>query len=253
MKSPKRLFWLIPFIILFIVLAIPLLPVYNIKEIEVRSEFSEMAVEIAKASGLKTGSNIFISLLTKGNIFTMRLTEAEQNITEKFMHFSNISVSAELPARVLIEYSTKEQAFEIEYGGIYLVTDINGCVLETRASHELGFVRITGMDIDGFAMGCVVGNSDGKFEDLAEIYESMKWYDEINLTAFREYIEWIDISNNAYIAMMYDGRILVKLDYDEDIWYQTAYMCKILSQQIGSSEEGVLDFTAGENPVFSPD
>lgn len=234
-------------------LAIPLLPVYNIKEIEVMSEFPETAAGIAEASGLKTGSNMFISLIKQGGLFTMRFTEAEQNIADEFINFSNISVRAKLPSSVLIQYSTKEPAFEIEYGGIYLVTDINGCVLGTRDSHELGFVRVTGMDIVGFTMGCVVGNSDERFRNISEIYNGMKWYDEIYLTAFREYIEWIDISNNAYIALMYDGRVLVKLDYDEDISSQTAYMCVILSQRIGSSEKGVLDFTAGENPVFSPE
>jgi hypothetical protein len=50
---------------------------------------------------------------------------------------------------------------------------------------------------------------------------------------------------------MYDNRVLVKLDDNADIAYQTAYMCAIFTQDIGYSERGTLDFTAGDNPVFS--
>ena len=52
---------------------------------------------------------------------------------------------------------------------------------------------------------------------------------------------------------MYDSRILVKMDSTGDIGYQTAAMCVSLSQYIGYTEKGTLDFTSGDNPVFSPE
>ncbi len=253
MKLQKKYFWLIPIIIILLAVTIPLLPVYNIKTINVETEFRELAEEIAAESSLKTGANMFWTLLSKGNIFAMRFTEAEQMLQKKYTQFGNIKVYADLPSSVNIEYTSKKPVFEIKYGDINLITDINGCVLSSRNSHELGFVRITGMEIAGFALGCIVGENIERFRYASEIYTELEWYDKTNLTAFREYVDWIDLSNPSGIALMYDGRILAKLDSGGDVSYQTAAMCVILSQQIGYAERGTLDFTSGENPVFSPE
>ena len=251
MKFPKYFFWLIPIIIILIAVTIPLLPLFNIDNIKVETEFRGIAEEIAKESGIKIGANMFLSLLGKGNIFTMRFTEAEQMLAEKYRYFGDIKVASKLPSSVIIEYISKKPVFEIEYGDIYLITDINGCVLGSRKNHELGFLRITGVDINGFTLGCIVGDNISRFEYASEIYTELEWYDKTNLTAFREYINWIDMSNPMGIALMFDKRILVKFDVGDDISYQTAAMCVILSQQIGYAEQGTLDFTLGENPVFS--
>ena len=130
MKSPRRFFWLIPIIIVLVAVTIPLLPAYNIKIIKVETEFKELAEEIAIESGLKTGSNIFLTLLGKGNIFTMRFTEAEQKLKNAYIYYEDIEVNAELPSTVKIEYKVREPVFEVEFGDIYLITDINGCVLD---------------------------------------------------------------------------------------------------------------------------
>lgn len=253
MKLQKKYFWLIPIIIILVAVTVPLLPVYNIKTINVETEFRELAEEIAVESGLKVGSNMFWTLLSKGNIFAMRFTEAEQVLQKKYTQFGKIKVTADLPSSINIEYTSKESVFEIKYGDINLVTDINGCVLSSRNNHELGYVRITGVEISGFALGCIVGENTGRFKYASEIYSALEWYDKTNLTAFREYIDWIDLSNPTSIALMYDNRILVKLDDDLDVSYQTTTMCLILSQEIGYAERGTLDFTSGENPVFSAD
>ncbi len=252
MKNNKKIFRLIPVILILLVLSYFLSPVYNIDEIKVESESNETAVGIIDKTGLERGENILIALLERGNIFAMRFTEAEIKLAEAFPGFKNISVTAALPSDVMIKYETREPVFEIEYGDIYLVTDINGCVLESRRRHEMGFVRLRGINATGFSIGCIPGET-GVFEKASAIYNEMTWYDKENLTAFREYIEWIDLSNAETIAMMYDDRILIKLDGGRDVSYQTAAACVILSQQIGSGEKGVLDFTTGENPVFTTD
>lgn len=251
MKSQKKIFWLIPIIIVLILVTIPLLPAYNIKTINIETEYYELAQEIAVESGLKMGSNMFLTLLGKGNIFTMRFTEAEQKLAEKYIHYGNIEVKADFPSVVNIEFTTKQPVFEVEYGDIYLITDINGCVLDSRDYHILGYTRITGVAISGFALGCIVGENVERFKHAADVYSALEFYDMNNLTAFREYINWIDLSNPTGIAMMYDDRILVKLDPNGDLSYQSAYMCEILSEEIKYSESGTLDFTSGENPVFS--
>ena len=194
---------------------------------------------------------MFLALLAKGNIFVMRFTEAEQLLQKKYTQFGNIKVTAEMPSSVLIKYTSKEPVFEVKYGDISLITDINGCVLGSRDTHELGFLRITGVEISGFALGCLVGQNTERFEYASKIYEVLESYDKANLTAFREYIDWIDLSNPSGIALMYDGRVLIKLDTDLEITGQAAAMCTILSQHIGYTETGTLDFTSGENPVFS--
>jgi hypothetical protein len=250
MKKSKKIYWLIPLILILLAATYILSPIYNIGEIEVEGENEAAAEKIVEASGLMKGENILIALLERGNIFTMRFTGAELKLAEAFPGFEKISVAAKLPSEVKIKYEIREPAFEIEYGDIYLVTDINGCMLQSRREHETGLMRLKGVDVTGFTVGCVPGESD-IFEKAAAIYNEMTWFDTENLTAFREYVEWVDFSMANTIALMYDGRVLVKMDMDGDVSYQTASMCVILSQKIGSGETGVLDFTAGDNPVFT--
>jgi hypothetical protein len=253
MKNPGRILWLIPVAVLFLAVTVFMLPIFNLKTIEVETELGEIAEEIALSTQLKEGSNLFITLLKEGNIFTMRFTGAEKRLNDKYEFLENVIVKAELPSKVFVDFETREPVFEIAYGDRYLVTDINGCVLGSRDSHVIGFPRITGLEIKQFSLGCVVCENASVFEQLSDIYLEMESYDKRFLTAFREYIEWIDISSLDTIALFFDGRILVKFNKEEDVAGQTAAMCEILAEYIGSNEKGTLDFNAGENPVFSPE
>lgn len=252
MKNPSRFLWLIPIAVILLAATVFLLPVFNLKTIEVETELGEIAGEIAVSTELKEGSNLFLTLLKEGNIFTMRFTGAESKLYDKYEFLEDVVVKASLPYKAIVEFNTREAVFEIAYGDRYLVTDIKGWVLGSRDSHVLGFPRITGLEIEQFSLGCIVCDSDPGFDKLSEIYNEMKNYDTMFLTAFREYIEWIDVSSPDIIALYFDGRILVKFDAEKDVAGQTATMCKILAEHMGSDENGTLDFTAGESPVFSP-
>lgn len=251
MKNPGRIFLLIPIAMLFLIAAIFLLPIFNIKVISVETQIPEIAEEIAITTELKQGSNMFLTLLKEGNIFSMRFTGAEKKLNDNYEFLEDVKVNAVLPSSVMIEFNTRDAVFEVAYGDRYLVTDINGCVLGSRVSHVRGFPRITGMEIEEFSLGCIVCGQNG-FDNLSDIYIEMKSYDQNYLTAFREYIGWIDVSSPNTIALYFDNRILVKFDSSQDIAGQTATMCEILAEHIGSSEKGTLDFTSADNPVFSP-
>ncbi|HRX41611.1 MAG TPA: hypothetical protein P5315_02460 [Clostridia bacterium] len=253
MKKSGKILWLIPLAAILLAATIFMLPVFNLKTIEVETELADSAGEIAFSTELKQGSNMFLTLLNEGNIFTMRFTGAEKRLYEKYEFLENVAVRAVLPSTVFIKFETREPVFEIAYGDRYLVTDIKGCVLGSRDNHVLGFPRITGMEIEQFSLGCIVCGNDPGFEKLADIYNEMKSYDTRFLTAFREYIEWIDVSSRDVIALYFDGRVLVKFDATADVAGQTAAMCRILAEHIKSNEKGTLDFSSGENPVFSPD
>jgi|GEM_PF-2125494 len=252
MKNPGRIYWLIPVAVLFLAATVLLLPVFNLKTIEIKTDLGDYAEEIAFATGLKQDSNIFLALLKDGNIFSMRFTGAEKRLSEQYEFLQNIEISANIPSKAVIEFDTREAVFEVAYGDRYLVTDIKGCVLGSRNEHVLGFTRITGIEIEQFSLGCIVCGNDYGFEKIADIYTEMKSYDERFLTAFREYIEWIDVSTPGTVALYFDGRIVVKMDTGVDTAGQTAAMCEILSEHITGNESGTLDFTSGENPVFSP-
>lgn len=156
-----------------------------------------------------------------------------------------------LPSTVFIEYTTRKPVFEVEYDDIYLVTDIEGCILSTRKEHKLGFTRISGLNLEGYQLGYIIRDNVIEFEYASKIYTVLEWYDRKFLTALRESINWIDLSNPQEIALMYDNRFLVKLSYGENISHQTEDMCEILSQHIGSSDKGTLDLTLSEAPIIS--
>ncbi len=253
MKSKHKIYWLIPLILIAFGMSVLLFPKYNIKTISVETNDSEIASEIAKSTKLKIGENVFWTLLKEGNIFNMRFTGAEKRLREKYINYCDFNVKLILPSEVYIQYSKRKPVFEIAYGEIYLVADEKGCVLDSQKEHKRGFLRVTGMDLNGFNIGCFVAEKFERFRYVIDIYRVLESYDIEYLTSFREYIDWVDLSQENGVAILYDDRILVKLDVNKNIASQTAAMCSVLANEIGYFEKGTLDFTVGENPVFSKD
>lgn len=247
--------WKYIYLILFLIMlsmTVLFSPVFRIREIETRESSIIPCSDIISNSGLKKGDNLFLSLLKKGNLLSMRFPSSEQLLSSMFVYMDNISVKGIMPGIVEIDYEVKKEVFEINRGNIFLVTDGKGYVLDTRNSHTFGLIRVSGIDISSYSIGSMIEDNDKRFEKALSIYNELHRYDTTYLTAFREYINWIDLSSLNRIALKYDDRILVKFNSNDDLSYQTTSMCVMLSQHIGSYETGILDFNYS-NPVFSPD
>lgn len=243
------------FIILFISVGITILlsPLFSIKEITIRETTDVSHNAIFEKINITIGDNIFISLITHGNLFTKRYTVIENALKEEYKTMKNISAKAIFLNKLVIDYDIAQEGIEIIDGEKIIITDEEGFVLGVDSIHKQGRIKVTGLIINSYSLFEFINTDQEKLKYIATIYEGLTRYDQEFYTAFREYINWIDVSSNQNIAIMYDERVLVKIPYGEDVTLKIATMCVILSKQIRPDEKGVLDMTVNDKSIFTPD
>jgi len=240
-------------IIVSIVISFLLSPIFSIKEIYIKETDNYKYKDIYDNINLSIGNNIFLVLLKDGNVLSLEFNNLEQQLHEKYKLLTNINVKAQLPGTININYDIAKPALEFIKEGKFIVTDDEGYVLKVEDSHKKGRIRITGLAFSKYTLYEYINRDEEKMKNIKIIYNELLMYDSKYFTAFREYINWIDLSSEENIAIMYDNRVLVKLKAKDDIEYKIASMCVILSQQVGPAEKGILDMTKGNSSIFSPE
>jgi len=228
-------------------------PIFSIKELYIKETDQYMYKDIYKNIDISIGDNIFYTLLKEGNILSLEYNNLEKQLHEKYKLLTHISVKAKLPSTININYVIAKPALELIKDEKFIVTDKDGYVLKVENSHKRGRIRVTGLEFYKYTIYEYINSDKKKMENIKTIYNELLAYDSVYFTAFREYINWIDLSSDKNIAIMYDNRVLVKIKADDDIEYKIASMCVILSQQIGPAEKGILDMTKGTSSIFSPE
>ncbi len=244
--------WIIALIVLSAIVSILLSPLFTIKKVYIKESGTITHDDIYQAIDVSVGDNIFVSLLRHGNLLSLEYTNLIAQLSANFKTIKNIEVKAILPDQLTINYDIAEQALEMIKGDKYIVTDEDGYVLDVDNNHIKGRVKISGLSFDNYTLYEYINADKTKLENVKTMYSELFRYDSEYYTAFREYINWIDVSSDENIAIMYDDRVLVKIKATSDLPYKIASMCVILSQQVGPGEKGVLDMTKGDSSIFSP-
>jgi len=252
MKKTKYKIISIGVILLSIMVIIVLSPIFSIKSINIKMVDEIKSEEIFEQLGVSIGDNIFISLITQGNILTFKFKESINKIHTRYKTLKNIDVYAVLPNQIYVEYEIANQVFEIIHEGNYIVIDEEGYVLDVTDNHTISRIRISGLDFNRYTLYEKIDISLKDRENIKTIYMEIQRYDSEYFTAFKEYIDWIEFSKEKTISIMYDNRVLIKINSEDDLSYKIASMCVILSKQIGPNEKGLLDMTKGDKSIFTP-
>ncbi len=253
MKFKKLRVILLIILLISVGISILLSPLFSIKQISIRETTDVSHNAIFEKIDLTIGDNIFISLINHGNLFTKRFISIEAILKEEYKTMKNISAKAIFPNKLIIDYDIAHEGIEIIDGEKIIITDEEGFVLGVDNIHQQGRIKVTGLQINSYSLFEFIDTDQEKLKYIAIIYEGLTRYDQEYFTAFREYINWIDMSNGQNIAIMYDERVLVKIPYGDDISLKIATMCVILSKQIRPEEKGVLDMTVKDRSIFTPD
>ncbi|MBN2853819.1 MAG: hypothetical protein JXQ23_13905 [Clostridia bacterium] len=249
-KGIKTVFLIL--IILSAGISFLLSPLFTIKSIYIKEIDDFKYKDIYDNLGITVGDNVFLSIIKNGNVLSLEFTKAAERLHDRFKTLKNIRIYSVFPDQVRVDYDISSETFELMDDEKIIVTDEDGYVLDVDNSHKKGRIKVSGLPVNDYGIYQYIETDPVKLDNLKMIYHELQQYDSVHFTAFREYIDWIDFSNDLYIAIMYDDRVLVKINYNDNLSYKMASMCVILSEQIGPEEKGVLDMTIEGSSIFSP-
>mgnify|MGYP000962769834 CR=1 FL=1 len=259
-KKIKRLnkmrFWikLILTLVLFgvILVLITFLPFFNVVRIEVNGNLHYDAETYINAIEADIGDNGFKfvsgSLL---NILSFRYGRSELNILENYPYVKDVMVRYVIPDRIVIDVIERKPVVLVPYYGTYLVMDKEGYIVDSvKDPGDENLPVVKGLNFDNYVIGqALVVDNPEKVKQLTKLISQIKESDEAGGYTLNDKILFYDVNDVNNILMTINEELVVKLGDLKDLRYRLDTLKEILKSAL-KDEKGLLDFTAGENPVF---
>lgn len=212
---------------------------FRVTDIEVvgASYYSEQ--EIADASGIEKGDNLF---------FINRFT-AYSKIYAKLPYVSSVEISRRLPNRIVIEVDESSAIACIRSEGEYWLIDKNCKILSSAgAADAVNLINITGLvpsaPVVGEELELETGDSTA-VEFVSDVLTAMSGLDMLGS------VTYLDMTNISDPMFDYLGRFTVKLGRDDAVEYKLELMLSAVAQ-LGEGDEGMLDLSIDKKVHFSP-
>lgn len=231
--------------------------VFNIDEIQVTGIKYYQESEIIDLSGINKGINGFRTLLNNpGGFLTFRYINSEEKIMEQCSYIKTVTVKYCIPEKVLIDVIERTPMGIIPYMDTGLLMDNEGFIIDVITVNDANMVNmpvIKGVEFEYFEVGqaLMTKNSEG-MNNAVLILEMISELDNESDIKIRNLINYIDVSDDDNIYLLIDSRIIVNIGDASDLRYRVSSMKHIFLNNIKKGDEGFLDYTVGENPIFTP-
>lgn len=231
-------------------------PLFNINSVEVKGAVYYNKEELVDLSGIIKGENGFKSIGSSPlNIIRFRFGKAEKIIKEECPYVKDVKVRFAVPSNAVIEITERKAFFRVSITGTGLLIDKEGYVLERLEKSDLStYPLLNGLDSKEYKLGQKLMMNNAKaLYTAVEIMEAIKEHDKSDETELLNLVDSIDASDPASIEFVLDSRIIVKIGGMDNLNYRLSATKTLYNKNIRKSEKGILDFTSGKEPVFSPD
>ncbi len=253
-------FWLktvlIVGLVLFALVYAALSPLFNIKTVEVTGTVhynKEMMTDIA---GITPGENGFIRMgPNPKSIFTLRFIDAEESIINKCPYVKVVKVKFVIPSTASVEIVERTPMAFVDYMGTCLIVDEDTYVIDTVSTklRKIELPEIRGLMFTDYILGRRLETENHDLVKTAEnIINTISQYDMKDEKKLLDYVDYIDVTDPDATVLYLDSRVTVKIGGINDLNYKISSLKTIYFNNIKENESGLLDFTTGEDPVFSP-
>lgn len=243
-KHRKRMlavFYLLLFLtVLGTAAALSLTVLFRITEVSVAGSSRYSEQQIAAASGIREGDNLFL----------VRTREDAQSIRRKLPYIGSVKISRKFPSEVQITVQSAAVFGAASYGGGYAVLGSDGTVLETPAAKPANCTVFQGLKIQKARPGYAV-----QFSDAGQQTVFRSVMDAIAASGIGK-VTSVDFSAATRVSFLYDGRVTVSLGTPTDLDYKLKFAKKLLAENIKSTEKGTLDMSVApdnDRAYFDPD
>lgn len=173
-----------------------------------------------------------------------------RDIIDDEIYVESVRIIYELPDKILIEVTERQEKYQVYYNNLYIVTDHDGVVL--RISSEKNEL----ITIESFTNVLYNVGESIQFAGVDNIYDVFQAIDYIKSDFDSDTVKSlsIDSGNSFLLSTEYGTSIRIKLD--EDIKYQIVFAMKIINERLNNNlvvTNGLIDFTKGDSPVYIED
>ncbi|NJD01239.1 MAG: FtsQ-type POTRA domain-containing protein [Ruminiclostridium sp.] len=259
-KRIKRLiFWIksISILALFIVAIIftGLSPLFDLKEIEVKGAVHYKPEILSGYADIQLGENGFSEIGSSPlDIMLFRFGNAETSIMRNCPYVREAVVRFAIPSKVVINVTERTAAAAVPYLGTSLLIDEEGYVLESLAADKkTALLSVRGLEFIDYGLGKKLDiKNEDSLTTAMNLVKALKENDKSDKIKIFKLVDAVDVSDRSNIKISLESRVTVNLGDLEDLNYRISTAKTIFNRNIKKGEKGTLDFTAGENPVFSP-
>lgn len=216
-KKKSALFAPFAFLLVIAALIFVVSVFFNVSSVEVDGNNFYTAQEVAEASGIQEGDNLF---------FINRFTAASR-IFSRLPYVEGISIEKKLPGSVIVHVTESEAIAYISGGDGWWAIDRSGKLLsqvDPAKSQEL--LKIEGLSAQSPAQGDIVSLSSGDagtVDFLADILS------QIYALGLRQEISAIDFSDPDCPVFDYVGRFNVRLGGSENVPYKFQLLISVVN------------------------
>lgn len=186
--------------------------------------------EILRASGVKTGDNLF--LLNK--------FELANRLLKKLPYIEKVQVHRKLPDQLVIRVTECSDVFAIKQDGTVWLISSDGKIVDSCKPSELEKVpAIDGCKMLAPSVGTsLVLSTDHKSQQTS----LMSLLSALQKAKVTDQVEAIHLKDTSSLSMEYAGRFSVKMPYNGDYAYLIKYLRAVIGQ-LESNETGTIDLT----------
>ena len=231
-------------------------PLFAVNRVEVRGAVHYSEESIISLSGAIKGENGFRQVgSSPGNIFMLRVGSAEQAIRLGCPYVKTVKVRYVLPGTIVIDVLERTAAAAVPFMGTSLLLDRDGYVLETLSTDSLQKLpSIKGLKFESFELGKKPEYVNPEAIQAAfRVLDEIKALDRNGSDKLYDAVDSVNVSDLSAVSFSLEYRLRVNLGDMQDLNYKLSSTKTIFEKNIKKEDKGILDFTSGENPVFTPE
>jgi len=157
-----------------------------------------------------------------------------------------------IPDTIRISVLERTPLCLVKYYDTYAVVDRDGYAMDAQKI-PYGLPVIKGLVLKGLEIGrALMLDNFLSFERVASMIDAINKSDLTTAFDLMDSIDFFELSGKE-VHFLYDSRIVVKLDDKNEIDYTVDLLKEILNKNIRENEKGILDFTEGDDPIFTPE
>lgn len=184
--------------------------------------------QVAQASGLALGENLFLSDKESGG----------KRVEQALPYVEKAEVSIKIPDTIVIKVTEAKPAYLISQGDDFVVISTQGRVLEHATKNTFDAPIIKGCEITKTKVGETAQIKDKKMLSILNAITQ-----SLQKNKF-EGIKEIDVTDAAAISLNYSNRVKIILGTPEDIDYKIRTAMAIIAEKLAQTDMGVLDVSS---------